>query len=160
VPSCADLLDGTTKTSPPHGARGCQEAGPHPGRQRLAGARPQQRRAPRLRAAAQAGHAYLHTIVDDHFRLAYAEQHRDEAAAIAADFCKRAVILFNAQGIDHIHRVPGDSGWAYRSRVFNPAPDGASGAALGRGRRALPGRVRIGEEHPGASVQRELGMAG
>jgi transposase InsO family protein len=67
------------------------------------------------------GYAYLHTIIDDHSRLAYAEQHRDETAATAAGFWQRAVAFFAAHGIDHIHRVLTDNGSAYRSKVFNAA---------------------------------------
>jgi hypothetical protein len=37
------------------------------------------------------GHEFVHSIVDDHSRLAYSELHRDERAATVAGFAERGL---------------------------------------------------------------------
>jgi transposase InsO family protein len=66
------------------------------------------------------GHAYVHTAVDDHTRLAYAEVHDDETAATAIGFWRRAVAWYAARGIT-IERVLSDNGACYRSRAWRQA---------------------------------------
>jgi len=60
------------------------------------------------------GFDYIHTALDDHSRLAYAEIHPDEKAATCAAFLLRAAAFFAAHGIDRIERVITDNAWAYR----------------------------------------------
>ena len=40
------------------------------------------------------GHAFVHTVIDDHSRVAYAEVHDDETAATATAVLRRAVAWF------------------------------------------------------------------
>ena len=63
------------------------------------------------------GHAYVHTVVDDHSRVAYAEIHNDELAVTAAGVLRRAVIWFAARGVV-VQRVLTDNGACYRSKLW------------------------------------------
>jgi transposase InsO family protein len=63
------------------------------------------------------GTAYVHTVIDDHSRVAYAEIHNDETAVTAAAVLTRAVTWFAARNV-RIHRVLSDNGSAYRSRLW------------------------------------------
>jgi transposase InsO family protein len=63
------------------------------------------------------GHAYVHTAVDDHTRLASTEVHDDETAATAIGFWRRAVAWYAARGVT-IERVLSDNGACYRSRAW------------------------------------------
>jgi transposase InsO family protein len=68
------------------------------------------------------GYDYVHTAVDDHSRLAYAEIHDDEKGATAAGFLRRAAAYFAAHGIPRIERVITDNAFAYRhSTAFQVA---------------------------------------
>ena len=44
------------------------------------------------------GHAFVHTVIDDHSRVAYAEVHDDETAATAVAVLRRAVTWFAVRG--------------------------------------------------------------
>ena len=61
------------------------------------------------------GHAYVHTVVDDHSRIAYAEIHGNELATTATAVLRRAVAWFAARGVT-VQRVLSDNGSCYRSR--------------------------------------------
>ena len=63
------------------------------------------------------GHAYVHTVVDDHSRVAYAEIHDDETALTATAVLRRAVIWFAARGVV-TERVLTDNGPCYRSNLW------------------------------------------
>jgi transposase InsO family protein len=63
------------------------------------------------------GHAFVHTVVDDHSRVAYAEIHEDETAITAAGVLRRAVLWFAARGVV-VERVLTDNGSCYRSNLF------------------------------------------
>jgi transposase InsO family protein len=63
------------------------------------------------------GYDYVHAIVDDHSRLAYAEIHPDEKGATAAAFLTRAAEYFATHGITRIQRVISDNAMAYRKTV-------------------------------------------
>jgi transposase InsO family protein len=63
------------------------------------------------------GHAFVHTVIDDHSRLAYAEVHDDETAATATAVLTRAVAWFALRGVA-IQRVLSDNGPAYRSQLW------------------------------------------
>lgn len=59
---------------------------------------------------------YVHAIIDDHSRLAYAEIHDDEQAATVIGFLERALAYYAARGIT-TRRLMTDNAWAYtRSR--------------------------------------------
>ncbi|WP_203719481.1 IS481 family transposase, partial [Asanoa siamensis] len=64
------------------------------------------------------GTAHVHTVIDDHSRVAYAEIHNDETAVTAAAVLTRAVAWFAARGV-RVHRVLSDNGSAYRSRLWH-----------------------------------------
>jgi transposase InsO family protein len=66
------------------------------------------------------GYSYLHTAVDDHSRLAYAEILSDEKKDTAAAFWRRASSYFTSCGIT-IQRVLTDNGGCYRSHAFAAA---------------------------------------
>ena len=60
------------------------------------------------------GFDYVHSLVDDHSRLAYSEILPYEKGATCAGFLARAADYFAAHGIDRIERVMTDNAWAYR----------------------------------------------
>jgi transposase InsO family protein len=60
------------------------------------------------------GTAFVHTVIDAHSRVAYAEIHDDETAATATGVLRRAVSWFAARGV-RVERVLSDNGSAYRS---------------------------------------------
>jgi transposase-like protein len=71
---------------------------------------------------ARIGFDYVHALVDDHTRLAYAEVLPDEKGATAAAFLIRAAGYFAAHGIKDIERVLSDNAMAYRrSTAFKDA---------------------------------------
>ena len=66
------------------------------------------------------GTAYVHTVIDDHSRVAYAEIHDDEQAVTAIGVLVRAVAWFAARGVV-VERVLSDNGSAYRSHAWRDA---------------------------------------
>ncbi|MEI4274198.1 IS481 family transposase [Klenkia sp. LSe6-5] len=66
------------------------------------------------------GTAFVHTVIDDHSRIAYAETHDDETAATAIAVLRRAVAWFAARGVT-VQRVLSDNGSAYRSHAWRDA---------------------------------------
>jgi len=60
------------------------------------------------------GFDYVHSLVDDHSRLAYSEVLSDEKGATCAGFLARAAAYFAAHGITRIERVMTDNAWAYK----------------------------------------------
>jgi transposase InsO family protein len=60
------------------------------------------------------GFDYVHSLVDDHSRLAYSEILGDERGATCAAFLGRAIDYFAAHGITSIERLMTDNAWAYR----------------------------------------------
>ena len=63
------------------------------------------------------GKAFVHTVIDDHSRVAYAEIHNDERKETAVAVLKRAVAWFAARGVK-VERVLSDNGSCYRSRLW------------------------------------------
>ena len=63
---------------------------------------------------ARIGYDYVHSVVDDHTRLAYSEILDDEKAATCAGFFARAVDHFAAHGIETIETVMTDNAFSYR----------------------------------------------
>lgn len=66
------------------------------------------------------GTAFVHTVIDDHSRLAYAEIHADEKAATAIAVLQRAAAWFADHGVT-VERVLSDNGSAYRSHAWRDA---------------------------------------
>ena len=58
------------------------------------------------------GHEFVHSIVDDHSRLAYSELHADERAVTVTAFMERALAFFEVHGID-VKRLMSDNAFAY-----------------------------------------------
>jgi transposase InsO family protein len=56
----------------------------------------------------------VHSLVDDHSRLAYSEILPDEKGATCAAFLERAAAYFAGKGITRIERVMTDNAFAYR----------------------------------------------
>lgn len=66
------------------------------------------------RKKAKIGYDYVHSMVDDHSRLAYSEILSDEKGPTCAEFLLRAAAYFAAHGIARIERVITDNHWSYR----------------------------------------------
>ena len=60
------------------------------------------------------GYDYVHSLIDDHSRLAYSEILPDEKGATCAQFLARALDYFADHGIPRIERLMTDNAWAYR----------------------------------------------
>jgi transposase InsO family protein len=63
---------------------------------------------------ARIGYDYVHSMVDDHSRLAYSEILPNEQGSTCAGFLLRAAAHFAAHGIERIERVITDNHWSYR----------------------------------------------
>jgi len=63
------------------------------------------------------GTAFVHTVLDDHSRVAYAEIHDDETATTAVGVLRRAVAWFAHRGVV-VERVLSDNGSCYRSHLW------------------------------------------
>lgn len=63
------------------------------------------------------GYDYVHAVIDDHSRLAYAEIHADEKGVTAAGVLRRAAAFFATQGIPRIERILSDNAFAYRNSI-------------------------------------------
>ena len=66
------------------------------------------------------GTCFVHTVIDDHSRVAYAEICTDETAATAIAVLQRAVAWFADRGVA-VERVLSDNGSAYRSHAWRDA---------------------------------------
>ena len=66
------------------------------------------------RKRAKIGYDYVHSLVDDHSRLAYSEILPDEKGDTCGDFLARAAIYFATHGIATIERVITDNHFSYR----------------------------------------------
>ena len=66
------------------------------------------------------GKAYVHTVIDDHSRVAYAEICSDEKADTAIGVLRRAVSWFADRGVT-VERVLSDNGSAYKSHAWRDA---------------------------------------
>ena len=63
------------------------------------------------------GTAFIHTVLDDHSRVAYAEIRDDETKQTAAAVLRNAVSWLAARGVT-VERVLSDNGSCYRSRLW------------------------------------------
>jgi transposase InsO family protein len=61
------------------------------------------------------GYDYVHSLVDDHSRLAYSEILTDETGTTCAGFLLRGAAYFAAHQIPRIERLITDNAWAYRN---------------------------------------------
>lgn len=66
------------------------------------------------------GTAFVHTVIDDHSRIAYAEIHIDEKANTAVGVLRTAVAWFAQRGVI-VERVLSDNGAAYKSHAWRDA---------------------------------------
>lgn len=69
---------------------------------------------------ARLGTGYVHTVIDDHSRTAYAEIRTDQTAATAIDVLRHATTWFTDHGVT-IERVLTDNGSCYRSHAWRDA---------------------------------------
>jgi transposase InsO family protein len=60
------------------------------------------------------GYDYVHSLVDDHCRLAYSEVLPDEKGTTCAAFLVRALAYFATFGITRVEQLMTDNAWAYR----------------------------------------------
>ena len=65
-------------------------------------------------------HGFIHVVLDDHTRLAYAEIHDDETGPTAAAVLGRAALWFAHRGVI-ARRVLTDNGGCYRRRTWRAA---------------------------------------
>src|SRR6478735_5338495 len=63
------------------------------------------------------GTCYLHTVIDDHSRVAYVEAHDDETKETATSVLRNAVAWFAARGVV-VERVLSDNGSCYKSHLW------------------------------------------
>ena len=63
------------------------------------------------------GTCYLHTVIDDHSRVAYVAAHDDETSQTAAQVLRNAVAWFADRGVT-VQRVLSDNGSAYKSHLW------------------------------------------
>ena len=63
------------------------------------------------------GHAFVHSVLDDHSRVVYSEVHDDECKETAVAVLRRAVFWFLARGVV-IEEVISDNGSCYKSRLW------------------------------------------
>jgi len=68
------------------------------------------------------GTCYLHTVIDDHSRVAYVEAHDDETKETAAAVLRNAVAWFADRGVT-VQRVLTDNGGCYRSHLWRDTCD-------------------------------------
>ncbi len=72
------------------------------------------------------GYDYVHSLVDDHSRLAYSEILADEKGPSCAGFLDRALDHFAAHGIAQVRQLMTDNAMAYRYSLRESAPPEAS----------------------------------
>ncbi|GAA3663723.1 hypothetical protein GCM10022202_26970 [Microbacterium marinilacus] len=70
----------------------------------------------------------LHTVVDDHSRVAYVEMHADERPETAIGVLRRATTWFADHGVT-IERVLSDNGACYRSYAWRDTESATNGPA-------------------------------
>ena len=68
----------------------------------------------RARKLVVVGFDYVHSLVDDHSRLAYSEVLPNEKGTTCAAFLARAIAYFAGHGITQIDQLMTDNAWAYR----------------------------------------------
>jgi len=111
------------------------------------------------------GICYLHTVIDDHSRVAYVEARDDETKQSAAAVLRNAVAWFTERGVT-VDRVLTDNGGCYRSflwrdtclelgithkrtRPYRPRPTARSSASTAPSSRAGHSRSSTAPSQPG-----------
>lgn len=74
------------------------------------------------RKTSSTGYEYLHVMIDDHSRVAYAELLDDLTSACAIAFLRRGVAWFAERGV-HVHAVMSDNGSCYIAHQYAAALD-------------------------------------
>jgi transposase InsO family protein len=88
---------------------------------RVSGSRASQKRTRRQgRRTGVAGWEYLHVMIDDHSRLAYAEVLDDLTAGCASAFLRRATLWFAERGV-RVRAVMTDNGSCYVAHAYRTA---------------------------------------
>jgi transposase InsO family protein len=64
------------------------------------------------------GTCYLHTVIDDHSRVAYVEARDDETEQTATEVLRNAVAWFADRGVA-VQRVLSDNGSCYKSNLWH-----------------------------------------
>jgi transposase InsO family protein len=64
------------------------------------------------------GICYLHTVIDDHSRVAYVEARDDETKETATDVLRNATAWFAERGVE-VKRVLSDNGSCYKSHLWH-----------------------------------------
>jgi hypothetical protein len=72
-----------------------------------------------VKKRARIGFDYVHSVVDDHTRLAYSEILPYEQGASCAEFLLRVARYFADHGITRIERVMTDNHWSYSKSLDN-----------------------------------------
>jgi len=67
------------------------------------------------------GTCFLHTVIDDHSRVAYVEARNDETKETATEVLKNAVAWFAERGVT-VKRVLSDNGSCYKSHLWRDTP--------------------------------------
>ena len=82
------------------------------------------------------GHAFVHTVIDDHTRIAYSEVHDDETTQIATGVWARSVTGYAQRGIT-LERVLSNNEGCNRSGHWHATCGQQTGALSTRPRRPL-----------------------
>ena len=99
------------------------------------------------------GFDYVHSLVDDHSRLAYCEVLPDEKGPTCAGFLDRALDYFAAHGIGRVERLMTDNAWPTAGRCARSAPTAAHQAGLHQAPLPLAKRQgRAPQPHPAGRV--------
>ena len=115
----------------------------------------------RPRSGHRIGYDYIHSVVDDHSRLAYSEVLADEKGPTCAAFLLRAAAYFAAHGITRIERVMTDNHFSYKLSNDVAAAMAALGAKHVFIRAPLPLAERQGralQPHPAGRVGLPTGL--
>jgi transposase InsO family protein len=102
------------------------------------------------------GREFVHSIVDDHSRLAFSELHPDERAVTVVGFLERALAFFDAHGI-RSKRLMTDNAWAYtHSRALRQLLErrGIRHLLIEKGRPQTNGKVERYQQ----TLKREWGL--
>jgi hypothetical protein len=87
------------------------------------------------------GYDYVHSLVDDHSRLAYSEILPDEKGVTCAGFLSRAAAYFADHGITQIERVLTDNHLSYRRSADVAAVIAPSAPSTSSSDPTAPGRT-------------------
>lgn len=105
------------------------------------------------RKKVKVGYDYVHSLIDDHSRLAYSEILPDEKGPTCAEFLTRAIAYFAAHGITRIERLMTDNAWAYRWSLRTVCADHGITQKFIKPHSPLEKRQsRAPEPHPGHRV--------